>query len=394
MTSWPEIALADCLEHRQEQPDVSEVASGRISIIAKISFNGSLSVREAVATRTSMILARPGDLVVSGINASKGAVALYRPINGMPIAATIHYSAYRVRPEAADPDFLWYLLRSPAFRRAMSNQLPGGIKSELRAQTLLGIKVALPPVEEQRRRAQLLGAIHAKTGAVEELSLQSRGLATTLLDLWIVNLLERAGGRVVTLNACLAERPRNGVSEAPSAEGSTPILRISAATSRSDQTVNQSDVRWLSGGPGEYRSWHLQKDDLLACRFNGNRAFVGRFARVADPPVGPLIYPDKLIRFRVNPALASPQFVTLAMNYGAARRLVEALCSTTAGNVGVSARRLAEVALRLPPIEVQESVVATVRGLRPRVETLASLQAVTLDTIPSLRVRAFSAALS
>jgi type I restriction enzyme S subunit len=38
---------------------------------------GKIEFRTDVDTKTDMILARPGDLVLSGINAAKGAIALH-----------------------------------------------------------------------------------------------------------------------------------------------------------------------------------------------------------------------------------------------------------------------------------------------------------------------------
>jgi type I restriction enzyme S subunit len=45
----------------------------------------------------------------------------------------------------------------------------------------------------------------------------------------------------------------------------------------------------------------LKSGDLLACRFNGNKAFVGRLTIFKDYLGLQPIYPDKLIRIRVSP---------------------------------------------------------------------------------------------
>ena len=75
---WPNVPLGEILIERQETPLAEDILSGKIRIVAKIAFNdGKIQLRESVDTKTKMILIRPGDFVISGINAAKGAVAVY-----------------------------------------------------------------------------------------------------------------------------------------------------------------------------------------------------------------------------------------------------------------------------------------------------------------------------
>src|SRR5260370_41408629 len=89
--SW----LGEVLAERHEIPSDDDLSLGNIRIVEKIGFNeGRIQLRIDSQTKTGMILIRPGDLVVSGINAAKGAIAIYDEANGAPVAATIHYGAY------------------------------------------------------------------------------------------------------------------------------------------------------------------------------------------------------------------------------------------------------------------------------------------------------------
>src|SRR5712692_6316672 len=107
---WPKVLLREMLTERLEIPSEDAIVNGEIPIVAKIMFNsGSLQLRGDGQTRTDMILIRPGDLVVSGINAAKGAIAVYGEENTQPIAATIHYGAYIPNKERIDVRYLWWL---------------------------------------------------------------------------------------------------------------------------------------------------------------------------------------------------------------------------------------------------------------------------------------------
>src|SRR3712207_6278020 len=98
--SWREVPLHDVLIPRQEKPDPNLIATGEIPIVAKIAFDtGKIDLRTGTETKTDMILIRPGDLVVSGINAAKGAIAIFSESESSPAAATIHYGAYSVRQQ-------------------------------------------------------------------------------------------------------------------------------------------------------------------------------------------------------------------------------------------------------------------------------------------------------
>lgn len=150
--AWPRVTLGKVLTERREAPSEDDLMSGKVRIIEKIGFNeGRIQLRVGSETKTGMILARPGDLVVSGINAAKGAIAIYDESNNTPVAATIHYGAYAPSKDRVDVKFLWWMLRSRFFRELLLEYVPGGIKTELKAKRLLPIPVPLPPLAEQRR---------------------------------------------------------------------------------------------------------------------------------------------------------------------------------------------------------------------------------------------------
>ena len=149
---WEKVQLSDVLIERTEVPDPVALEMGEIRIVSKIGFNtGKLEFRDSPATKTKMIQFHPGDLVFSGINAAKGAIAIYPNNEEKPASATIHYSAYAVNPERADATFLWWLFRSAKFQHILFRTLPGGIKTELKSKHLLPISVNLPSLSEQRR---------------------------------------------------------------------------------------------------------------------------------------------------------------------------------------------------------------------------------------------------
>jgi type I restriction enzyme S subunit len=151
-SSWTLTPLGQVLDVRDERPSPEDLSLGKLRIVSKIGFaDGRIVLRDGTDTRTGMILIRPGDLLLSGINAAKGAIAIYDEKHLLPIAATIHYGAYIARSDRIDVHFLWWLFRSEVFREILNEHLPGGIKTELKPARFLPIPIPVPPLAEQRR---------------------------------------------------------------------------------------------------------------------------------------------------------------------------------------------------------------------------------------------------
>jgi restriction endonuclease S subunit len=131
MSKLPTVQLGDILIERHETPSDEDLSLGRVCIVSKISFDtGKIELRSGSKKNTGMILARPGDLIISGINAAKCAIAFYNSENTNAIAATIHYSAYTPKPNCADIKFLWWFFRSRYFQEILNQHVLGGIKTE------------------------------------------------------------------------------------------------------------------------------------------------------------------------------------------------------------------------------------------------------------------------
>lgn len=171
----------------------------------------------------------------------------------------------------------------------------------------------------------------------------------------------------------IATDVRNGIATKPEGDSGTRILRISAVR---PMELRLDDLRYVASAPSEYE---LRENDLLFTRYSGTPEFVGACARVPQL-TSPLVYPDKLIRVRVDPAKADAGFVEAAFASHEGRSQVRAALKTSAGQVGISGSSLKEILIPLPALDEQRRIVAKLDALRVRSRRAKEA----LDAVPAL----------
>lgn len=147
MSEWKKVKIGDFLTEREGRykPDDSKIS--KYKRLDKIDFSGTIHISDK-PTKTDMIIVHPGDLVISGINVAKGAVAVYQ--GNEPVCATIHYSSYTFDSSKVDLDYFKYFVKSPAFIAALQKQVKGGIKTEIKPKHLLPLEIAIPDLQTQQ----------------------------------------------------------------------------------------------------------------------------------------------------------------------------------------------------------------------------------------------------
>ena len=315
--TWAMVPLSEVLYERTEMPEAEAIMSGEIKIIAKIGFNdGRIQLRSSGATNTEMILIRPGDLVISGINAAKGAVALHTQMNE-PIAATIHYSAFGIHLDRAEPEYLWWYLRSDSFRKLLIKALPGGIKTEVKPRRLLPIEIPLPGLPRQLELVRNLRLLSHHLMEARRLRSESSALISSGMSSFMADTLSKVGdlGR---FQEVLSFNPRSGPAFVTSPDWrGTPVLMPSAVT---DFGVDISRVEFGIGSETVSDKDRLEPGDILIARGN-KRDQVGNAGVVPDGARG-WVGANLLMKMKVNPEKADPHFCIYWLRSPLMRQLV------------------------------------------------------------------------
>jgi type I restriction enzyme, S subunit len=128
--------------------------------------------------------------------------------------------------------------------------------------------------------------------------------------------------------------------------------------------VAEEEHKLISGvSEAHQEQYRLRPGDLLACRFNGNRSFVGRLTIYLGYLGLKPVYPDKLIRLRLHSQFVLPTLVRCFAESRVVREDIENYCATTVGNWGISASNLKEIKIPLPPLAEQHRIVAKIDEL-------------------------------
>lgn len=395
------VALGDLLQPASRPVSVAPTATYRL-LGVRLNGNGPFLREEktgAESSASTLYQVRAGDFIFSRLFAWRGAFGIVpEELDGCFVSN--EFPTYRIDERRVDPRLLRLWFQLPETLATVEAQCTGTTKASrnrFKERHFEALRFPLPSLDEQH-------VIAARVGEADALLARlTATLAAADADLAAFRrrlLQDAVEGRlsthdpadepapVVPLRSVLREKSRNGYSGRPTEDVvGAPLLRISAGTSRADHRVDEADHRFAPVRLEEVQDLLLEPGDLLACRFNGSLHLVGRFSLFEGSSKAPRIFPDKLIRFRVAPGKADPRFVLLAMNGPEGRRQIQALCSTTAGNIGLSANRLNDVTLPLPPLAEQRRIVARVEALTAVAEAFAARLRAARDDARALRAR-------
>jgi type I restriction enzyme S subunit len=151
---------------------------------------------------------------------------------------------------------------------------------------------------------------------------------------------------------CLTE-VRHGCSSPPSPKPTElEILKISAVTRG---IFVPTEKKYAFDNARVRKEFDLRKGDVLLCRTNGTLAYVGMSALVLEDMTN-LIYPDKVIRVRVNESIL-PEYLWQVLQSHPLRAQIEAVARTAVGNYAIGSEDIWNLQIPVPPLAVQKEIV-------------------------------------
>lgn len=148
-----------------------------------------------------------------------------------------------------------------------------------------------------------------------------------------------------------------GLSCPASADGDVPMLRMNNLTT--DGKLDTSDLVYVRLSNEEFEKYRLQKGDLLFNRTNSYE-LVGKttlFELDED-----YVFASYLIRFKLNPRLVDPRFVTYFFNTDESKDYLRKLASKGVSQSNINPTILKErFFVPVPPLQTQREIAETLR---------------------------------
>lgn len=417
MSEWKKVKIGDFLTEREGRykPDDSKIS--KYKRLDKIDFSGTIHISDK-PTKTDMIIVHSGDLVISGINVAKGAVAVYQ--GNEPVCATIHYSSYTFDSSKVDLDYFKYFVKSPAFIAALQKQVKGGIKTEIKPKHLLPLEISIPDLQTQqeivkkislqlKKTEQLSVEIESQKNYIKQLrqNILQEAIEGNLTADWRKQnpvqkgnpdydaeaLFERIqkernkdkkqkvlplitdeekpfeipeGWKWVRLGEIIKEPPRNGYSPKPvDFETSIKTLKLGAVTYG---VFDPNEYKYINEEiPKDAYCW-LQNGDFLFERRNSIE-YVGICA-IYTGKDNEFMYPDLLMRFRTQDILSKQYIHTALISPFNRSYFMSSAKGAQKTMPKIYQECVVNIMIPLSPLKEQEEIVNKVETLLAKVTTL------------------------
>jgi len=145
---WEVRPLSRVSKLRNEIAIEEEIKSSAILLLDRISFeDGKIHAGSRISTKMKQFKSYKGDIVVSKINARKGAIGIVE--SDKPIGVTVHFRVLIPDEDVVNRLFLWLALRGKFCRNQFEIATGGQGKGEISEERLMDINVPFPPLPIQ-----------------------------------------------------------------------------------------------------------------------------------------------------------------------------------------------------------------------------------------------------
>ncbi|MEV6902154.1 restriction endonuclease subunit S [Amycolatopsis sp. NPDC051372] len=265
-----------------------------------------------------------------------------------------------------------------------------GLKDLNRAAAIPGLsrddayrrKLLVPPVEEQRRIAQMLDQVDALRAKRREAIALLDDLAQSIfLDMFGDPASNPREWPLVQVGDLL-ESASYGTSAKASLTGTIPVLRMNNITKTGD--IDMTKLKYMNADEVGDR-YRVHQGDVLFNRTNSPE-LVGKTAiyRRSEP----LAYAGYLIRARVNES-TNPEYLSAFLNTKYAKRVLLGMCKSIVGMANINAKELRSIRIACTPADLQDEFAKRVISIE-RMKAIQRDQLKVLDQLfASAQQRAF-----
>ena len=318
---------------------------------------------------------KKGDVLVGTVRPKQRSHGFVTPEHDGKVCST-GFGVLRPKDELNSQYLLQEILAHRFFRQMMAYVAGSGYPA-VKLSDLNKHRIALPPLDEQRKIASVLATVDAaiqKTEAViEQAKRVKRGIKQTL---FAEGAVDHQGFRETKLGKHpanwdlarfedLISDTRYGTDNKSNTEGEGyPTLRIPNVVNR---RITLDDLKHTPLSSGELERLRLEEGDLLVVRTNGNPDYVGRCATFSNQNED-FVYASYLIRMRLDESRVRPAFVREFLNSYRGRTEMSGWIRSSAGNYNLSVGAIEKFQIPVPPLEEQDAILRQFRAAEKAIQ--------------------------
>ena len=275
------------------------------------------------------------------------------------ITANTTYVLESRDPDVLLPELLPFIMQTEPFHAHSKRESKGSVNPYVNFSDLASYEFLLPPLDEQRRIAEVLSAAESVVESLRNLKPLLHAAEIGLLENVMLGMPCSA---LVPVAKLLREPPRNGVS--PSANSDGEGFKTVSISAVSDGLFDSTGcIKHAKIEADVARQFFVKRGDAFVIRGNGNRQFCGKVG-LSNESHDELFYPDLLIRLRFDTNKILPQFAVAQWNLPSVHRRLSARAKSSNGIWKVNGQDIRAHSLFAPALAEQRRIMENLAALR------------------------------
>jgi restriction endonuclease S subunit len=265
-------------------------------------------------------------------------------------------------------ELLPFIMQTEGFTQHSILHSKGSVNPYVNWKDIACYEFPLPPLDEQRRIADILWAADAAVTRFEDALQQMATLKCSALAEWTIRGLKDGHRRQTRIGNIpshwklakvgeLLEACQYGLSIRAENDGQYPILRM---MNIEDGLIVPNDLRYVNLPDAGFADFRVEPGDILFNRTNSADLVgkVGIFFLEGD-----YVFASYLVRLRVKRSLVSPEYLNYYLNSPLGQRRILSYATPGVSQTNINANNLQKVLVPLPPRDEQEAIAANLRQI-------------------------------
>jgi type I restriction enzyme, S subunit len=388
--------LSSAMKRVQAEVNRKEHSFDTLQLVT-LHFDGTMEKRALDGKgqfKGKLFFARAGDVIYSKIDVRNGAIGIVP--DDMPcVAVSSEFPVYSIDAQRTNSQYVKLLFRTKFFQQTINSMISGASgRKRVQPSQIETLEVPLPPLSVQRAIVEKWQRIQDEIKAtIERIALDEKDVESVFFsslgitppeqverpkvfsvmwsDLlrWSVRYvcdsvmgLDSLPSSVFTYSILgNVAQVSYGIQKSPAnrpSQSARPYLRV--ANVRKGY-LDLTEIKEINVPDSDMDTYRLAPGDILFVEGNGSRAELGRVAMWNDE-IPDCVHQNHLIKVRCNPSKLLPKFAMFWFNTELGRSHFFRAAKTSSGLGTINSDEVRNAPIPLPPLEVQENVMALVEA--------------------------------